>query len=79
MVAILSERIQYHQFSAIIKCYNFLQVYYLQITQQASVLKSTLQAQTNIYSSLCLHPQTYVTALTPPLKSQHLILKNNIM
>ena len=45
IVVILSTSRQYNQFNTLIKCSTFLEVYYLQITQQASVTQSTLQAQ----------------------------------
>ena len=38
VVVILSARRQYNQFNNLIKCSTFLQVYYIQINQQASVI-----------------------------------------
>ena len=74
IVVILSARIQDHQFKLFIKCSTLLQVYYIQINQQASVVHINLQAQPNIYFSSRLQPQTHDLNLQPPLKPQHLLL-----
>ena len=81
IVVLLYERIQYHQFKNIIKCYTFLQVDYTQITPKASFIQSTLQAQPNIYFPSCIPPQTRDPALQHPLIPQHLVclLLNNRM
>ena len=71
---LLSASIQDHHLNTIVNCSNLLQINYLQIDQQASVLKSTLQAQPNIYSSSCPPPQKQVTSLPPPMKPEHLLL-----
>ena len=74
IAVLLSARIKWLQLNTIIKCSTFLQVDCIQINQQASVIKSTLQSQTNMYFSLCLTPQTHVPALPPPMEPQQLLL-----
>ena len=56
IVVIFYSRIQDYQFNTLIKCYTFLLVYYLQITQQYSIIQIALQSQPNFDSSPCLPP-----------------------
>ena len=74
IVVILFKMIKSHQCNTLIKCSTFLQVNSILITQQYSILKSSLQAKPNRYASLCLPKQTHVQYVLSPLKPQQFIL-----
>ena len=59
ILVLLSASIQDHQLNNIIKCSTFLQVDYIQITQQSSVTQITLQFQPIfIFHHFYLHKHT---------------------